>query len=166
MTVACQPLIQRSLIGLTAHLAVVCPEVYVAAVERNDSLTGRFVQAVRWDFVPEFWQRVAIARALYDEPDLLIMDEATSALDTVTERAIQETVRALHGEVTTITIAHRISTIADCDKIFLIEDGMLATSGSYDHLLDNSPVFRELAAQKAMPAKTPDTETPLFVGNG
>lgn len=90
-------------------------------------------------------QRVAIARALYDEPDLLIMDEATSALDSLTEKAIQETVRTLHGEVTTITIAHRLTTIKGCDRLFLMDAGRLVDSGTYEELHARNELFRQMA---------------------
>ena len=107
-------------------------------------------------------QRVAIARSLYYKPDLLIMDEATSALDTLTEKAIQETIRSLHGEVTTITIAHRISTIAHCDEIFLIDEGRLDERGKYEHLLSKSALFRDLANQNNNePAITKAENTPI-----
>lgn len=63
-------------------------------------------------------QRIAIARALYFDPEILILDEATSALDTDTETAVMESVEALHGKKTLIIVAHRLSTISKCDKIY------------------------------------------------
>lgn len=68
-------------------------------------------------------QRVAIARALYYNPEVLVLDEATSALDKGTETAVMEAVDALHGHKTLIIIAHRITTIRNCDKIYEIVDG-------------------------------------------
>lgn len=68
-------------------------------------------------------QRIAIARALYFEPDILILDEATSALDTDTETAVMESVEALHGRKTLVIVAHRLSTIHKCDKIYEITGG-------------------------------------------
>lgn len=68
-------------------------------------------------------QRVAIARALYYNPEILVLDEATSALDKGTETAVMEAVDALHGHKTLIIIAHRITTIRNCDKIYEIADG-------------------------------------------
>lgn len=70
-------------------------------------------------------QRIAIARALYYNPDILIMDEATSALDTETETAVMESIEALHGKKTLIIVAHRLSTIRKCDKIYEVKDGMI-----------------------------------------
>lgn len=68
-------------------------------------------------------QRVAIARALYNNPDILVLDEATSALDTETETAVMESIEALQGEKTLIIVAHRLSTIRSCDKIYEIKNG-------------------------------------------
>ncbi|MBR1472109.1 MAG: ABC transporter ATP-binding protein [Lachnospiraceae bacterium] len=68
-------------------------------------------------------QRIGIARALYTDPELLVLDEATSALDTETETAVMDAIFHLAGKLTMIVIAHRITTIRDCDHIFRIEDG-------------------------------------------
>lgn len=68
-------------------------------------------------------QRIAIARALYGNPDILILDEATAALDTETETAVMEAIDALQGIKTLIIVAHRLTTIRNCDKIYEIKDG-------------------------------------------
>lgn len=97
-------------------------------------------------------QRVAIARALYKRPEILILDEATSALDSIAEKAIQEAVTLLHGDVTLIVIAHRISTIQDCDNIWLLDAGRISAAGSYAELLDKSELFRRLASTSELPS--------------
>lgn len=68
-------------------------------------------------------QRIAIARALYNNPQILVLDEATSALDNETENAVMEAVEALQGKMTLIIVAHRLTTIRNCDKIYEIKDG-------------------------------------------
>ncbi|MEG1857414.1 MAG: ATP-binding cassette domain-containing protein, partial [Pseudoflavonifractor sp.] len=68
-------------------------------------------------------QRIGIARALYTDPPFLVMDEATSALDNDTEQAIIESINALAGEKTLLIIAHRLTTIQNCDIIYRIESG-------------------------------------------
>lgn len=69
-------------------------------------------------------QRIAIARALYENPDILVLDEATSALDNETETAVMESIDALQGSITMIIVAHRLTTIRNCDHIFEIKNGV------------------------------------------
>jgi ATP-binding cassette, subfamily B, bacterial PglK len=111
-------------------------------------------------------QRVAIARALYNDPEILVLDEATSALDTVSERAIRDAMQNLHGRVTVISIAHRFSTIEDCDHIFLLEDGALVAEGTYHALVDKNPLFRRLAHLAApIPANVERGVEPIAVAD-
>jgi ABC-type multidrug transport system fused ATPase/permease subunit len=91
-------------------------------------------------------QRIGIARALYHDPEILIFDEATSALDTVTERAVMEAVRKIGHTKTIIMIAHRLTTVRNCDTIFLLEDGRLAAEGDFETLAAKSATFRKMAS--------------------
>ena len=90
-------------------------------------------------------QRIGIARALYHDPDVLILDEATSALDNLTERAVMDAVQNLGRAKTIIMIAHRLTTVQDCDEIFLLERGKCTDSGTYSDLLNRNAMFREMA---------------------
>ena len=71
-------------------------------------------------------QRIGIARALYHDPAVLVLDEATSALDTATERGVMQAVTALHGSKTILIVAHRLSTVAHCDRLYHLEQGRIA----------------------------------------
>ncbi len=90
-------------------------------------------------------QRLGIARALYHDPDVLVFDEATSALDTVTERAVMQAIDELHGAKTIVLIAHRLSTVARCDQIVLLDHGRIEAQGSFDDLKAVSERFRTMA---------------------
>ena len=74
-------------------------------------------------------QRIGIARALYHDPAVLVLDEATSSLDSATERGVMEAVRALHGKKTIIIVAHRLSTVETCDRIYRLEAGQIVETG-------------------------------------
>lgn len=90
-------------------------------------------------------QRIGIARALYRDPDVLILDEATSALDNLTERAVMDAVNNLGGKKTIVMIAHRLSTVRNCDQIVLMDKGKVAAAGTYDELIEGSDRFRQMA---------------------
>lgn len=90
-------------------------------------------------------QRLGIARALYRDPEILILDEATSALDGVTEVAVMDAMKRLSGTKTLILIAHRLSTLKECDKILLLDNGKVASEGTYDSLMESDPTFRAFA---------------------
>lgn len=77
-------------------------------------------------------QRIGIARALYKNADVIIFDEATSALDGETERAVMQAIEALDSDLTILIIAHRITTLRNCDRIYELRDGGVAWAGSYD----------------------------------
>ena len=90
-------------------------------------------------------QRIGLGRALYKSPSILVLDEATSALDNVTEKLVMKNIYQDSNNITLIIIAHRISTIENCDKIFVLKNGKIEAKGNYFELLNESPLFNKLA---------------------
>ncbi len=90
-------------------------------------------------------QRIGIARALYNNPQLLIMDEGTSALDNITEKYVIDAIEHLKGDRTIIMIAHRLTTVKNCDVICLMEKGRITDMGTYDELLKRNELFKQMA---------------------
>jgi len=95
-------------------------------------------------------QRVAIARALLAEPRILILDDATSSVDATTESLIKSALTEVMEGRTTFVIAHRLSTIALADEVVVLEDGRVAARGTHQELLEESPLYREIA-EKGLP---------------
>jgi ABC-type multidrug transport system fused ATPase/permease subunit len=91
-------------------------------------------------------QRLGIARALYNSPNVLVLDEATSALDTTTEAAVTTAIRELHGEVTVITVAHRLSTIRNADIVFFMKNGRVEAQGTFEEVVATVPDFAQQAS--------------------
>lgn len=89
-------------------------------------------------------QRIGIARALAKNPQILLFDEATSALDSVSESEVQEAIDSVSKGKTTIIIAHRLSTVRDCDRIFVMKLGKILDSGTHFELLERCYYYREL----------------------
>jgi ABC-type bacteriocin/lantibiotic exporter with double-glycine peptidase domain len=90
-------------------------------------------------------QRVGIARAVYHKPSVLIFDEATSALDSLTENAVMDAIHTMGHKKTIIIIAHRITTVKNCDAIYLMEGGAITDSGNFGELYARNPMFRKMA---------------------
>jgi len=89
-------------------------------------------------------QRVGLARALYRKPAILILDEATSALDNETERKISDALLSLHGKLTTVVVAHRLSTVRSCDRILYLDRGQVSGIGTFDELDRTNEGFARL----------------------
>ena len=89
-------------------------------------------------------QRIGIARAMYNDPEVLILDEATSSLDNITEAMIMEAIRGLARKKTIIMIAHRLTTLVDCDVIHFMNQGQIIKSGTYGQLMKSCPEFRTM----------------------
>ncbi len=99
-------------------------------------------------------QRVAIARTILKDPPILILDEATSALDTRTEQEIQSALRAVAAHRTTLTIAHRLSTVVDSDEIIVLDAGRIAERGTHADLLAQNGLYARMWAMQAEQTET------------
>jgi ATP-binding cassette subfamily B protein len=119
------------------------PGGYKAAVaERGQNLSGGQRQ------------RLALARVFLQNPPILVLDEATSALDTISERRVQQAIGTASRDRTVIMVAHRLSTFADADRIFVFDDGRLVETGPYHDLLARGGLFAELVRCAEMGADT------------
>jgi len=111
---------------LSAHLSELISSlkngIYTNLGEQADSLSGGQIQ------------RIGLARALYAQPRLLILDEATSSLDPETESAFAETLNKLKGKCSIVVIAHRLSTVKNADRVYVVDKGQIVASGKFDEL--------------------------------
>ena len=94
-------------------------------------------------------QRVGLARALYFDPEMLILDEGTSALDNETEAKFMRAVESLQGEITVISIAHRLTTVRGCNAIYVLIGGKIGEVGTYEELMESKSEFFRLASASA-----------------
>lgn len=118
-----------------AHLEDVIdqlPEgIYSSIGNQKDALSGGQIQ------------RLGLARAFYQEPKLLVLDEATSALDAIAESSIIDSIASLHGKVTVIVIAHRLSTVQAADNLIVLQNGSVAGSGTFDELMISNEIVSQ-----------------------
>ncbi|GMR39284.1 hypothetical protein PMAYCL1PPCAC_09479, partial [Pristionchus mayeri] len=103
-------------------------------------------------------QRIAIARALFTDPPILILDEATSALDVESERLVQEALKGASEGRTTLTIAHRLSTLKDVHRIYVLEKGVVVQTGTHDELLRVEGIYSSLAKTQSVEASSAPTK--------
>ena len=89
-------------------------------------------------------QRLAIARALLKKTEVILFDEATSALDNETQEQIQRAIGNLQGEYTILIVAHRLSTVIDSDRIFVVDKGKIVASGTHQELLRSCQFYHDL----------------------
>ncbi len=101
-------------------------------------------------------QRVGIARALCGKPELLVLDEATSAMDTHTEERITDAISALRGDVTIIVIAHRLSTVRNCDSIIMLDGGRSVGQGTFDELYAHNSMFKSMVRSASFAGENSD----------
>ena len=111
-------------------------------------------------------QRVAIARTILKQPRILLFDEATSALDTHTEREIQESLREVSAERTTLVIAHRLSTVIDADEILVLEAGRVVEQGSHLDLLVKNGRYADMWTRQQEAAEAREVLEQVGTGNG
>jgi ABC-type multidrug transport system fused ATPase/permease subunit len=90
-------------------------------------------------------QRIAIARALCSEAPVIVLDEPTSALDPHNEQMVTETLHALKGKRTMVIVSHRLSTVADCDRIYVMEEGRVVEQGTHETLLERRGAYFRMA---------------------
>jgi ABC-type multidrug transport system fused ATPase/permease subunit len=96
-------------------------------------------------------QRLFVARELFKQPNLLLLDEATSDLDTASEQHIQDSIDALKGEVTVVIIAHRLSTVKNADRVYVLDEGRVVEDGSYHELrMRENGQFREMVEMQSL----------------
>eukprot|EP00002_Diphylleia_rotans_P014621 TRINITY_DN2848_c0_g1_i8.p1 TRINITY_DN2848_c0_g1~~TRINITY_DN2848_c0_g1_i8.p1 ORF type:complete len:1149 (-),score=251.56 TRINITY_DN2848_c0_g1_i8:291-3737(-) len=105
-------------------------------------------------------QRIAIARAILKNPPILLLDEATSALDTESEALVQEALEQAMANRTTLIIAHRLSTVRDCDVIIVLNKGVIVESGTHDELIDRQGAYFLLVQRQTSPTDASEVTTP------
>ena len=106
---------------------------------------------------------MAIARALYSNPELIIFDEATSSLDMKNEKSIHETILSLREKVTIVIIAHRLSTVENCDSVIWLDKGFMRMKGSVDHVLPEYTAALHGSIEQVLPGGVAGAEVEQHV---
>ena len=106
-------------------------------------------------------QRIALARAILGSPEILLLDEATAQVDGITEAAIQHMIHSRSQENAVITVAHRLSTVIDADRILVMEDGTIRAQGTHQELLATDELYRELVAALRIQEREPAPQAQL-----
>lgn len=139
--------VNKTLVESAAKIAHIHDFIVTETIDGYDTEVGE--RGVRFSGGQR--QRIGIARALYNRPDVLVLDEATSALDNTTEAIINESIKELSGSKTILLIAHRLSTVRHCDRIYYMENGQVVDCGSYDDLIDSNNSFRAMVNSGHLP---------------
>lgn len=105
-------------------------------------------------------QRIAVARALLTQSPIIVLDEPTSALDPLHEELIARALRNLKGARTIILVSHRLSTVADCDQIFMMDHGRIVEQGTHDELMAARGVYFEMARRQLQLGREPAERRP------
>ena len=103
-------------------------------------------------------QLVCLVRAYLADPAVLVLDEATSALDTGTEAAVAKAISELRGEVTVISVAHRLSTIRNNDLVCFMKEGSIVSQGSFDEVVEQNADFAEHAALAGLHTRSSEAD--------
>jgi len=129
--------IDRQRVEMVAKIAQISDFIEKELPQQYDTLVGE--RGVRLSGGQR--QRLSIARAIYHDPEVLIMDEATSALDGITEEKVMRSILEFSKEKTIILIAHRLTTLQECDTIFLFDNGQIVDQGDYETLTKTNSMF-------------------------
>lgn len=156
--------LQESIIlptSIAENIAYGCPTANLHEIEAAARLAGasQFIEALPHSYQSRLSdsganlsggqrQRIALARALLAKTPILVLDEPTSALDAHHENVIRETIQSLRGYRTVILVSHRIQTVSECDRIYVLHDGTVVEQGSHEELIRQSGLYASMARQQ------------------
>ncbi|MGN6716035.1 MAG: ABC transporter ATP-binding protein [Candidatus Binatia bacterium] len=156
--------LQESIIlptSIAENIAYGCPTANLHEIEAAARMAGasQFIEALPHSYQSQLSdsganlsggqrQRIALARALLAKTPILVLDEPTSALDAHHENVIRETIQSLRGYRTVILVSHRIQTVSECDRIYVLHDGTVVEQGSHEELIRQSGLYASMAQQQ------------------